>query len=58
LKKWNVRRRRNVKLTGRGSERGPAMLRKQNPKLLERGNIPGALRKAWHHHVIPAIYIP
>ena len=24
----------------------------------ERGNIPGPLSKAPHHHVIPAIYIP
>ena len=24
LQKWNVRRQRNVKLIGRGSERGPA----------------------------------
>ena len=28
LQKWNVRRQRNVKLIGRGSERGPAVLRK------------------------------
>ena len=28
LKKWNIRRQRNVKMTGRGSERGPAVLRK------------------------------
>ena len=53
-----VRRRRNMKLTRRGSERGPAVLRKQDTKLLGRGNIPGALSKALHHHVILAIYIP
>ena len=58
LQKWNVWRRRHVKLTGRRSERGPAVLRKQGPKLLGRGNIPGALSKALHHHVILAIYIP
>ena len=46
LQKWNVRRQRHVKLTGRRSERGPALLRKQGPKLLGRGNIPGALSKA------------
>ena len=46
LQKWNVRRQRNVKLTGRGSERGPAVLRKQGLKLLGRENIPGALSKA------------
>ena len=46
LKKWNVRRRRNVKLIGRGSERGPGVQRKQGLKLLGRGNIPGALSKA------------
>ena len=46
LQKWNVRRRRHVKLTGRRSERGPTMLRKQGLKLLGRGNIPGALSKA------------
>ena len=46
IQKWNVRRQRNVKLIGRGSERGPAVLRKQGPKLLGRENIPGALSKA------------
>ena len=46
LQKSNVRRRRHVKLTGRRSERGPAVLRKQGPRLLGRGNIPGALSKA------------
>ena len=46
LQKWNVRRQRNVKLIGRGSERGPAVLRKQDLKLLGRENIPGALSKA------------
>ena len=46
LKKWNVGRRRNVRLTGRESERGPAVLRKQGLKLLGRENIPGALSKA------------
>ena len=45
LQKWNVRRRRHVKLTGRRSERGPAVLRKQGPKLLGRGSIIGALSK-------------
>ena len=34
-----------MKLTGRGSDRGPAMLRKQDLKLLGRENIPGALGK-------------
>src|SRR6185312_5863503 len=42
----NVRRQRNVKLIGSGSERGPAVLRKQGLKLLGRENIPGALSKA------------
>ena len=46
LQKWNVRRRRNVKLTGRRSKRGSVVQRKQGPKLLGRGNIPGALSKA------------
>ena len=46
LQKWNVRRRRNLKLTGRRSEREPAVLRKQGQKILGRGNIPGALSKA------------
>ena len=46
LHKWNVRKQRNVKLIGRGSERGPAVLRKQGLKLLGRKNIPGALSKA------------
>ena len=36
----------NVKLTGRESERGPVMLRKQGLKLLGMENIPGALSKA------------
>ena len=55
LQKWNVRRQRNVKLTGRGSERGPAVLRKQGLKLLGRENIP--VHSVKHHHVIPAFYI-
>src|SRR6185436_4865033 len=46
LQKWNVRRQRNVKLIGRESERGPAVLKKQGLKLLGRENIPGALSKA------------
>ena len=46
LQKWNVRRQKNVKLIGRGSERGPAVLRKQDLKLLGMENIPGALNKA------------
>ena len=46
LQKWNVRRQRYVKLIGRGSERGSAVLRKQGLKLLGRENIPGALSKA------------
>ena len=46
LQKWNVRRRKNVKLTGRRSERGSAMQRKQGPKLLGRENIRGVLSKA------------
>ena len=46
LQKWNVRRQRYVKLIGRGSERGPVVLRKQGLKLLGRKNIPGALSKA------------
>ena len=46
LQKWNVRRRRNVKLTGRRSEIGSAVQRKKGPKLLGRRNIPGALSKA------------
>src|SRR6185312_4858455 len=46
LQKWNVRWQRNVKLIGGGSERGPAVLRKQGLKLLGRENIPGALCKA------------
>ena len=58
LQKWNVRRRRNLKLTRRRSERGSAVQRKQGSKLLGRGNIPGALSKAPRHQVIPAIYIP
>ena len=54
LQKWNVRRQRNVKLIGRGSERGPAVLRKQGLKLLGRENIP--VHSVKHHHVIPAFY--
>src|SRR6185295_12948481 len=46
LQKWNVIRQRNVKLIGRGSERGPDVLRKQGLKLLGRENISGALSKA------------
>ena len=46
LQKWNVRRQRNVKLTGRESERGPTVLSKQGLKLLGRENIPDALSKA------------
>ena len=55
LRKWNVRRQRNVKLIGRGSERGPAMLRKQGLKLLGRENIPGALSKC--HRTVQIIPI-
>ena len=46
LQMWNVGRRRSVKPIGRGSERGPAVIRKQGLKLLGRENIPGALSKA------------
>ena len=46
LQKWNVRRRRNVKLTGRRSERVSAVQRKQGLKLLGRENIRGVLSKA------------
>jgi hypothetical protein len=45
-RRWNVRRQRNVKLIGRGSERGHVVRRKQNQMLLGRGNIPGALSEA------------
>ena len=46
IQKRNGRRQKNVKLIGRGSEKGPAVLRKQGLKLLGRKNIPGALSKA------------
>ena len=46
FRKWSVRRRRNGKQIGRGSERGHAVQRKQGPKQLGRENILGALSKS------------
>ena len=42
-RRWIVRRRRNVKLTGRESDRGHAVRRKPGPKQLGRANIPWCL---------------
>ena len=44
-RRWIVRRRQNVKLTGRESERGHAVRRKPDPKQLGRKNILGALSR-------------
>src|SRR6185437_668015 len=44
-RRWIVRRRPNVKLTGRESERGHAVRRKPAPKQLGRTNILGALSR-------------
>ena len=44
-RRWIVRRRRNVKLTERESERGHAVRRKPGPKQLGRANILGALSR-------------
>ena len=46
FRKWSIRRRRNGKRIGRGSERGHAVQRKLGPKLLGRKNILGALSKS------------
>ena len=46
FRKWSVRRQRNGKRIGRGSEKGHAVQRKQGPKLLGRENILGALSES------------
>ena len=46
FRKWSVRRRRNGKRIGRGSEKGHGVQRKQGPKLLGRENILGALSES------------
>jgi hypothetical protein len=45
-RRWNARRWRNVKLIGRGSERGHIVQKEAGPDAIRKGKYPGALSKA------------